>query len=267
MAGHEVWNFINKFYNLYNTGKNASLVLKSQNGKVVINLQLDLDDLVLPPPQPSNKSHRSPSRVRRTQRRARAQAEAAAENDTHSTSNNLVAAVEAAAPLSPTDAAEQAVIVTEEITNLTEQANYDTRSSKDTIDDVAAKVVQTEVDKEDIDINFNVKVYNPFSPLQMKKELDEHEPASTDYPSSPRQPSSAPSSCGSPSRHSSSSAEPCSPQGTPGTSRINGKRPDTDMSFNLDSKFENMELRLEQMVRNLEKNLENRIEAESNTNM
>ena len=127
MAGHEVWNFINKFYNLYNTGKNASLVLKSQNGKVVINLQLDLDDLVHPPPQPPNKSHHSPSRVRRTQRHARAQAEAAAENDTHSTSNNLVAAVEAAATLSPTYAAEQAVIVTEEITNLAEQANYDTR--------------------------------------------------------------------------------------------------------------------------------------------
>ena len=254
MAGHEVWNFINKFYNLYNTGKNASLVLKSHNGKVVINLQLDLDDLVLPPPQPPNKSHRSPSRVRRTQRRARA--EAAAENATHSTSNNLVAAVEAAAPPSPTDAAEQAVIVTKEITNLAEQANYDKRSSKDTIDDVAAKVVQTEVDKEDIDINFNVKVYNPFSPLQMKKELDES--ASTDHPSSPRQPQST---------HSSSSAQPCSPQGTPGTSKTNGKKPDTDMSFNLDSKFENMELRLEQMVRNLEKNLENRIEAESNTNM
>ena len=265
MAGHEVWNFINKFYNLYNTGKNASLVLKSHNGKVVINLQLDLDDLVLPPPQPPNKSHRSPSRVRRTQRRARARAEAAAENATHSTSNNLVAAVEAAAPPSPTDAAEQAVIVTEEITNLAEQANYDTRSSKDTIDDVAAKVVQTEVDKEDIDINFNVKVYNPFSPLQMKKELDES--ASTDHPSSPQQPSSAATSCGPQSPHSSSSAQPCSPQGTPGTSKTNGKKPDTDMSFNLDSKFENMELRLEQMVRNLEKNLENRIEAESNTNM
>ena len=269
MAGHEVWNFVNKFYNLYKTGKNASLVLKSHNGKVVINLQLDLDDLILPPPQPPNKSHLSPSRVRRTQRRARARAEAA-ENATNSSSNNLVAAALAAAPPSPTDTA---VIVTDEIINIAEQANYDSRSSKDTIDDVAAKVIKSEVNNEevdnseDVDINYNVKVYNPFSPLQMKKELDEPEPASTDYPSSPRQPSSAPSSCGSPSRHSSSSAEPCSPQGTPGTSRINGKKPDTDMSFNLDSKFENMELKLEQMVRNLEKNLENIIEAESKANM
>ena len=262
MAGHEVWNFVNKFYNLYNTGKNASLVLKSHNGKVVINLQLDLDDLILPPPQPPNYSHRSPSRVRRTQRRARARAEAAAENATHSTSNNLMAAVEAAAPQSPTDTG---VIVTEEITNIAEQAYYDTRSSKDTIDDAAAKVVKTEVNNEEVDIDYNVKVYNPFSPLQMKTESED--PASTVHPSSTRQPSSAASSCGPRSPHSSSSAQPCSPQGTPGTSKINCKNPDTDMSFNLDSKFENMELKLEQMVRNLEKNLENIIEAESKANM
>ena len=205
MAGHEVWNFVNKFYNLYKTGKNALLVLKSHNGKVVINLQLDLDDLILPPPQPPNKSHLSPSRVRRTQRRARARAEAA-ENATNSSSNNLVAAALAAAPPSPTDTAVQAVIVTDEITNIAEQANYDSRSSKDTIDDVAAKVEQTDFDNrevdhsEDIDIKYSVKVYNPFSPLQMKKELDE--PASRDHPSSPRKPSSATTSCELRSPHS-----------------------------------------------------------------
>ena len=142
-------------------------MLKSHNGKVVINLQLDLDDLILPPPQPPNKSHLSPSRVRRTQRRARARAEA-----TNSSSNNLVAAALAAVPPSPTDTA---VIVTDEIINIAEQANYDSRSSKDTIADVAAKVIKSEVNNEevdnseDVDINYNVKVYNPFSPLQMKQ--------------------------------------------------------------------------------------------------
>ena len=48
MASHEVWNFVSKFYNLCNTGKNATLTLKSQHKKAVINLQLDLCDL--PPP-------------------------------------------------------------------------------------------------------------------------------------------------------------------------------------------------------------------------
>ena len=95
MAGHEVWSFINKFCNLCKIGKNASLLLKSHECKVVINLQLDLDVPIPPPapPQPPNKNHPSPSRIRRTQRRARARAEAAAEDANHASSNNLVAAV------------------------------------------------------------------------------------------------------------------------------------------------------------------------------
>ena len=93
MAGHEVWSFIEIFYNLCYTGKNPSLLLKSQDCIVVINLQLDLDVPIPPPPQPPNKNHPSPSRVRRTQHRARARAEAAAEDANHASSNNLVAAV------------------------------------------------------------------------------------------------------------------------------------------------------------------------------
>ena len=232
MVDHEVWSFIYIFYNLCNTGKNPSLLLKSQDCIVVINLQLDLDVPIPPPPQPPNKNHPSPSRVRRTQHRARARAEAAAENATRASSNNMVVAVEAATPPSPTYTAVQGDIVTEEITDIAVQANYDKRCPKDITEDTAAKVVQAEVDSEEvdtseeIDINYNVKVFNLFSPLQIKKELDE--PALTDRLSSPRQPS----------LHSSSSAQPSSPQRTPGTSR----NPDFDMSFNLDSKFENMEL-------------------------
>ena len=181
----------------------------------------------------------------------------------HSTSNKLVTAVEAATPPSPTYTAVQADIVTEEITDIAVQANYDKRCPKDITEDTAAKVVQAEVDSEEvdtseeIDINYNVKVFNLYSPLQIKNELDE--PALTDRPSSPQQPSCA-SPCGQRSPHTScSAAQPCSPQRTPGTSR----NPDFNISFNLDSKFENMELKLEQAVRKLEKNLENLMEAES----
>ena len=176
MAGHEVWSFINKFYNLCKTGKNASLLLKSHECKVVINLQLDLDVPIPPPPQPPNKkNHPSLSRIRRTQCRARARAEAAAENANRASSNNLAAAVEAATPPSPTDTAVQADIVTEEITDIAVQANYDKMCPKDITEDAAAKAVQAEVDSEEvdtseeIDVNYNVKVFNLFSPLQIKK--------------------------------------------------------------------------------------------------
>ena len=72
MAEHEVWNFVSKFFNLCNTGKNATLTLiSSQHGKAVVNLQLDLYDVdPHPAPQPPRQKHPSPSRARRTQRRA-----------------------------------------------------------------------------------------------------------------------------------------------------------------------------------------------------
>ena len=272
MAGHEVWNFVNKFYNLCNTGKNASLISKSQNGKVVINLQLDLDAIHLPPPQPPypRQNHPSPSRVRRTQRRARARAEAAAaENATPVSSNKMVAAVEAALSPTTTDTAVQADTVPKETTNMAVQANHHPIAPKDIAavevgpDDHhhqhlhASHAEQADVDyeeidiEEDVDVNYNVKVFNAFSPLKMLNEVDAA--ASTDHPSSQQQPSSCASpSCGPPPPRSSSSAESCSPRGTPGTRSSKVRNPDFDMSFNLDLKFEDMQLRLEKAVKNLE---------------
>ena len=112
MACHEVWNFVNKFYQLRNTGKNASLTLKSKNGKVVVNLQLDIYDQTPTPPQPPRQNRPSPSRLRRTERRARARRESAAANAAFPASS----AVEAVLPSSPPkDIAVQAVISTSDV--------------------------------------------------------------------------------------------------------------------------------------------------------
>ena len=81
---NEVFNFVNKFLDLSRTGKNANLSLQCQDGRVVLNLQLQLP--TYPPPQyhPRQPSHpyprASPSRVRRSLRRADARAKKA-END------------------------------------------------------------------------------------------------------------------------------------------------------------------------------------------
>ena len=126
MAGNEVWNFVNKFHNLRNAGKNALLTLKSENGKVVINLQLNLYDDLPPPhqPRPSRQNRPSPSRIRRTERRARARGEAAAANADASS------AVDAVAPSSPTkDAALHAVILTSDVAEQATNTLQDTISA------------------------------------------------------------------------------------------------------------------------------------------
>ena len=138
MAGHEVWNFVSKFFYLCNTGKNDTLTLiSSQHGKAVINLQLDLDD-VHPhlAPQPPRQNYPSPSRARRTQRRAQARAQAAAENATRESQNKKVAdVVEAAIVTSSIDTAEQAVTtVLKETADVAVQATCDTSSPSNTND-------------------------------------------------------------------------------------------------------------------------------------
>ena len=89
---NEVFNFVNKFLDLSRTGKNANLSLQCQDGRVVLNLQLQLP--TYPPPQyhPRQPSHpyprASPSRVRRSLRRADARAKKA-ENDALKIPQNL----------------------------------------------------------------------------------------------------------------------------------------------------------------------------------
>ena len=75
-AMHEIYSFVNKFMNLCDNGKNANLNLKCQDGKIVINLQLELESHVNQPYQhrPRSRKQVTPSRVRRSARRARARA-------------------------------------------------------------------------------------------------------------------------------------------------------------------------------------------------
>ena len=73
----EIHSFVNKFLTLCNNGESANLSLKCQDGKTVIDLQLNLQ----PVPQPSYHPQfsppsvqPSPSRVKRSARRAQSRA-------------------------------------------------------------------------------------------------------------------------------------------------------------------------------------------------
>jgi hypothetical protein len=77
MAGHLVLHsFVNKFMNLWSSGKNARLSVECQAGQATVNLQLDLG---LPHAQPQEHQEKrvGPSRLRRRAQRAQARAEAA----------------------------------------------------------------------------------------------------------------------------------------------------------------------------------------------
>ena len=86
----EIYNFVNKFLNLRENGEHATLSFNCQDGRLSINLQLDLS----PCPPPGYKPHPShrpspcfrptPSRLRRSARRAAARAESAEKADTNS---------------------------------------------------------------------------------------------------------------------------------------------------------------------------------------
>ena len=79
MAGlSDVNSFVGKFLNLWQSGRDASLHLKTCDGKATINLQLGLGQ-VPPPPfsqPPPRHVPAGPSRQRRTQRRALAREQA-----------------------------------------------------------------------------------------------------------------------------------------------------------------------------------------------
>ena len=78
MAGlSELNSFIGKFLNLWQSGRDASLHLKTCDGKATINLQLGLGQAPPPPSsQPPPRHVPGPSRQRRTQRRALAREQA-----------------------------------------------------------------------------------------------------------------------------------------------------------------------------------------------
>ena len=135
MAGDEIWNFVNKFHNLRNAGKNATLTLKSQDGKVVMNLQLDLHVADLPPPQPPRQHRPSPSRVRRTERRANARIEAAA------AANAALLAFSAENTPPTKETAVHAVPSTKETFDVAVQAAIVPIAHEKTTDDAAVQVV------------------------------------------------------------------------------------------------------------------------------
>ena len=132
MAAREVWNFVHKFNNLLNTGKNATLSLKSQNGKISINLQLDLHADIIPQKLTPRHKRPSPSRIRRTERRARARDDAAAAESAAPVASSSVQAV--LLQSSKKNTAEQAVFIPQESHEVALQAENTPNVTKDTSD-------------------------------------------------------------------------------------------------------------------------------------
>ena len=80
MAKAEIDSFILKFKNLLLSGRNATLVLKSNAGNAEVSLNVDLGQVPPPPAQPvHHRSRDGPSRQRRRLRRAQARATEAEE--------------------------------------------------------------------------------------------------------------------------------------------------------------------------------------------
>ena len=73
MAMSEIDSFVVKFKNLWHSGRNATLTIKSKAGKAEVTLQAELGDAPHPPAQLPNHhrvSRNGPARQRRRQRRA-----------------------------------------------------------------------------------------------------------------------------------------------------------------------------------------------------
>ena len=71
MARAEIDSFILKFKNLLLSGRNATLLIKSNAGKAEVNLSVELGEIPPPPDQQHfQRSRNGPSRQRRRLRRA-----------------------------------------------------------------------------------------------------------------------------------------------------------------------------------------------------
>ena len=112
MAGPpELYSFVNKFINLWQSGNCARLAVKCQEGKASVNLHLQLGG---DPPAKPPKPRPSPSRQRRSARRALARAEAAAANAApHVTKADT--AVQTVEPISTVNVAVDATVATKDI--------------------------------------------------------------------------------------------------------------------------------------------------------
>ena len=78
MAGNfELQSFLNKFCNLWSSGKSARLAVECQAGQATVNLQLDLGLPHHEHPQEHHQKQVGPSRLRRRARRAQARHQAA----------------------------------------------------------------------------------------------------------------------------------------------------------------------------------------------
>ena len=167
----EIYNFVNKFLNLRENGEHATLSFNCQDGRLSINLQLDLS----PCPPPGYKPHPShrpspcfrptPSRLRRSARRAAARAESAEKADTNSfppafNSNTTEQVVARSTPTKTADLsnvideAEQASSSNEEVIHLhshqllAEQATPRCRPQNDCVN-----VIKT---KEDVELDATI---------------------------------------------------------------------------------------------------------------
>ena len=79
MAGpDDIFNFMAKFCNLWNAGKNARLLAECKAGEASINLHLQLGHYPVAPQAMEHPRQPGPSRLRRRARRAQARAAAAA---------------------------------------------------------------------------------------------------------------------------------------------------------------------------------------------
>ena len=78
MAGHfELHSFLNKFCNLWSSGRIARLAVECQAGQATVNLQIDLGLPHGHPQEPPEQKRVGPSRLRRRARREQARSEAA----------------------------------------------------------------------------------------------------------------------------------------------------------------------------------------------
>ena len=83
MARAEIDSFIVKFKTLLLSGKKSTLVIKSNNGKAEVSLDVELGEVIPPPHHRGHGSRDGPSRQRRRQRRAAAREVQKTENENY----------------------------------------------------------------------------------------------------------------------------------------------------------------------------------------